>query len=146
VNGYDTHRYAFDMEEVTVTSVLGGTPGELYQLHGSIWAVDIALKRVLNRGDTLPMEFVTSFHHRHPVANNFRYAAHQRVKDIFLRVEFAPERLPESVWWTEWSHYLAPQDTVLRREPVALDEENSISFHLDVLERAVVGFSWQFPT
>jgi hypothetical protein len=33
---------------------------------------------------------------------------------------------------------------VLRREPLPLDAENAVYHRLDVLDRAVVGFSWEF--
>lgn len=144
VDGYDTHRYSFDTNAAKVERVHGGTPGDPYQLRDSIWAVDIALPRVLNAGDMVSMEFITSLFYPDPVPPVMRYAAHQRVEDVLYRVQFHSERLPRTVWWTEWRDYREPNDEIIYRESISLDSEYSVERYLDVLERAVVGFSWEF--
>lgn len=143
VDGYATHRYLFDTSEVTVRRVHGGLPGEAFPVSGQLWAVDIALPHVLKAGETASMEFVTEFHNRDRLEALFRYAAHQRVEDLILRVEFDPARLPTSILWTKWRDYREPI-TIVSQEPVTLDSEHAVARALDVLQRATVGFRWEF--
>ncbi len=144
VDGYSMHRYTFDMREATVARVHGGMPGAPYELKPGIWAVDITLPRVLGSGELISMEYVTLLHSTEPVPPQFSYAANQRVENILLRVDFHPGRLPSRVWWTEWEDYRNPPNAILYQEPMQLDAEYAVEQHLDVLERAVCGFSWEF--
>ena len=144
VDGYQAHRYTFDMSEVTVKRVHGGTPSRPYQVHENLWAVDIFLPAVLSAGEIASMEFVTEFNHAEPVEPCFRYAAHQRVTDVMFRVEFHPSKLPVAVSWSEWKDYRIPDILVTHSEHVSLDTENAVSRHLDLLKNAVCGFTWNF--
>jgi hypothetical protein len=49
------------------------------------------------------------------------------------------------VWWAEWADYREPNDRIIGRRPIALDHDHAVSHHLDVIERAVAGFVWEFP-
>jgi hypothetical protein len=144
VDGFTTHRYVFDTNEVVVERVLGGQPGEPYQFSGSNWAVDLTLPRTLNAGDSAALEYVTRFQYKEVVEPCVRRVAHQRIENLSMRVEFHPERLPRSVWWAEWQDYRPPNDAIVSREPVELDAEYAVERRLDILERAVAGFMWKF--
>jgi hypothetical protein len=144
VDNFTTHRYVFDTSEVVVEKVLGGTPGKPYSFSGTTWAVDLTLPRTLNTGDSTSLEYLTRFHYRDWVEPCFRRVAHQRVENLSMRVEFHPQMLPRSAWWAEWQDYRQPNDVILTRELVQLDAEHAVERRLDILERAVAGFVWEF--
>jgi hypothetical protein len=144
VDNFTTHRYVFDTDEVDVEKVLGGTPGEPYLFSGSLWAVDLTLPRTLQAGDSTSLEYLTRFHYKEAVEPCFRRVAHQRVENLSMRVEFHPQKLPRAVWWAQWRDYRPPDDVILWREQVELDTEHAVERRLDILERAVAGFVWEF--
>jgi hypothetical protein len=144
VDGLAKHQYRFDTSEVLVERVLGGTPGEPYRVSGNVRAVDLTLPRTLHANDSTTMEYVTRFQYREPVEPCFRRVAHQRVENLSMRVEFHPQMLPRAVWWAEWKDYREPKVELVTRESVELDAEHAVEWRLDILERAVVGFMWEF--
>jgi hypothetical protein len=144
VDGLASYRYSYDTSELIVARISGGTPGAPYQLAASVWAVDVALSRTLGPGEAHSLEFESTFRHSTQPAPCFRRVAHERFENVAIRVEFHPARLPRRVWWTQWHDYRQPGAAVLLREPVALDAENAVYHRLDVLARAVAGFSWEF--
>jgi hypothetical protein len=144
VDGLATYRYGFDTDELTVDQIGGGTPGRPYQRAENVWAVDVALSRTLSRGDEHSLEFMSTFHYAHPVEPCFRSVAHERLENVAFRVQFHPDKLPQTVWWTEWQDYREPDAVVIHRQPVALDAEHVAYHRIDVLDQAVAGFSWQF--
>lgn len=144
VDGLDSYRYSYDTSELSLSRVIGGTASPPYQRAQSIWAVDIALSRKLSQGEAHSLEFESRFRYTGPVEPCFRRVAHERLENVAIRVQFDSGRLPRSVWWTEWEDYREPDAAVLRREPLPLDAENAVYHRLDVLDRAVAGFSWAF--
>lgn len=90
------------------------------------------------------MEFVTEFHHTTPLEHSFKYAAHQRVEDLVIRIEFDKRRLPSSVAWCEWEDYRDPSPLRSQQE-MSLDSENAVGRGVDVVQRAAIGFVWEFP-
>jgi len=144
VDGLSSYRYSFDTSELVVRRIIGGMPSAPYQLAAMVWAVDIALSRTLDRGDVHSLEFESTFRYSRPPEPCFRRVAHERFENVAIRVQFHPARLPRQAWWTEWRDYREGSAAVLRREPIALDAENAIYHRLDVLDRAVAGFSWEF--
>jgi hypothetical protein len=144
-DGLASYRYGFDTSEVTVDRIGGGVPGEPYQRSENIWAFDIDLARTLPAGGEHSLEFEFSFHYAAgPVEPCLRRIAHGRLENVALRVEFHPGRLPQRVWWAEWQDYREPEPAILYRQPVTLDAEHAAYHRLDVLDRAVVGFLWEF--
>jgi hypothetical protein len=142
-DGLASYRYSFDTSELTIDRIAGGTAGPAYRLAEAVWAVDITLSRTLRIGEEHSLEFESSFRYAAPPEPCFRRAAHGRLENVAIRVQFHPDRLPRAAWWTEWQDY-RELATVLRREPVPLDAEHAVYHRLDVLERAVAGFSWEF--
>jgi hypothetical protein len=144
-DGLDTYRYGFDTSEVTIDRIGGGAPGAPYQRSETVWAFDIALARTLPQGGEHSLEFEFTFHYPDgPVEPCFRRVAHERFENVAIRVEFDPGALPRQVWWTEWRDYRDPDPPVLRRQPVTLDAEHAAYHRLDVMDRAVAGFAWEF--
>lgn len=143
VDDYRTHRFFFDTREVTISQIHGGKPGPLQRVDGALWAVDIALPHTLSAGEVAFMEYVTEFHNDTPLPPVFRYATHQRVEDVVIRVEFDPARLPAAVHWCTWDDYERP---ALPRDrwPAALDAEHAVSHSVDVVAQAAIGFTWEF--
>jgi hypothetical protein len=144
VDGLTHYCYSLDTSEAAVERISGGQPGSLYQRHESVWAVDIALPRTLDKGDEHSLEFQTSFHYVESVEPCIRRVAHERFENVIVRVEFHPDRLPRSLYWTEWLDYREPKIRIAEEVPVTLDLEHSAHHRLDVLDRAVVGFRWQY--
>lgn len=144
VDGLSRYRYCFDTSEVRVTRVSGGQPGALFQRFESVWAVDIALPRTLNVGDEHSLELETSFRCQKPADACVRQVAHRRLENLVMRVEFHPGRLPRKVFWTEWLDYREPRTQIVQEELVDLDAEHAADRRLDVLDRAVAGFRWEF--
>jgi len=145
VDGLASYRHSFDTANAHVERVHGGVPSAPYQLDGTLWAVDIELPRTLGVGGVASMEYITKLHYSHDVEPCFRRAAHQRYERVAIRVQFHPDRLPKRLWWAEWKDYREPDSgIVLHREPVELDDDHAVDHCLDVLDRAVVGFTWEF--
>jgi hypothetical protein len=143
-DGLATYRYSFDTSELSVDRIGGGSPSRPYQRAESVWAVDITLSRTLRRGEDHSLEFESTFHYQAPVEPCFRRVAHERLENVAIRIQFHPGRLPRNVWWTEWRDYREPHNEVLARQPLTLDAEHVAYHRLDVLDRAVVGFAWEF--
>jgi len=144
VDGLATYRYSFDTNELTVDRIGGGSPSDLYQSAENIWAVDITLSRTLSRGEEHSLEFESTFHCNRPIEPCFRRVAHERLENVAIRVQFHPDKLPRNVWWTEWQDYRQPHDVAVDRQRVSLDTEHVTYHRLDVLDRAVAGFAWEF--
>jgi hypothetical protein len=144
IDGLDTYRYSFDTSALTLDRVSGGTPGPPFQLSDTIWAVDVALSRTLGNGEAHSLEFESTFRYPKPAEPCFRRVAHERFENVAIRVQFHVGKLPSAAWWTQWRDYRDPDAPVDRLEPLALDAEHAIYHRLDVLDRAVAGFSWQF--
>jgi hypothetical protein len=144
VDGLTQYRYSFDTSELAVERISGGQPGPPYQRCESVWTVDIALPRTLNTGDEHSLEFETRFHYLGPVETFLRRVAHEPLENVVIRVEFHPDRLPQKVYWTSWLDYREPNSRIAQEDPVRLDSEHAAGHRLDVLQRAVVGFRWEF--
>jgi hypothetical protein len=143
-NEVTSYTYAFDTGELTVERIGGGLPGPPYQRSAHVWAVDIALSRPLRRGDEHSLEFESAFHYAALPDPCFRRMARERLENVAIRVQFHPDRLPRAVWWAQWDDDGDPHAAPVAAQPVALDAEYAVYHRLDVLERAIAGFAWEF--
>jgi len=143
-DGVTSNSFGSDTAELVASRIGGGTPGEPYQRSENEWWVDINLPQVLNRGDEHLLEFKYRFHYQIPPEPEFRLIVHQRVENFSMCVQFDSEKVPQKIWWVEWLDYREPNDTIVHREPVALDSEHVAYRRLDLAHRAVVGFLWEF--
>ena len=99
VDGVESIPYLYDTNTITLETGQGcGDPsGSLYPIRAGLYATDIPLAKVLARGETLTLEYLTSYSYPgtpdDPHERMFRRAAMGRLENLDLRVEFHPGRL-----------------------------------------------------
>jgi hypothetical protein len=148
-DGLDRVPYLYDTNAATLETGQGcGDPtGSLYRIRDDVYATDIPLTKSLALGETLTLEYWTSYHLPGNLADphecEFRRAALGRLENFDLRVEFHPDRLPDSVWWAVWD---GVEGEIAEQERVTLDSQHSAHRYLRSLEKAVAGFRWSWPT
>jgi hypothetical protein len=143
VDGLQSYKYRIDTPHGKVRAVRGGRQGELHEDAGA-WAVDLVFPHPLRRGEMHYMEFWTLLSYDEPPPPVARRATYACIENLDLRVQFHWSRLPRKVWWAEWEGYFGPDDDLINRELVELDEEFAVSRYLEAVERAVVGFVWDW--
>jgi hypothetical protein len=116
--------------------------GQLRWIDGEFFSTEILLSRALDIGETLTLEY--SLYYRYPPgdpsARLYRRAGMRQLHNLDMRVEFDPAQLPSGVWWTLWDG----DGSVLEREAVTLDSQNSAHRYVRSLERAAAGFYWEY--
>lgn len=148
VDGLETIPYMYDTNVITLETGQGcGEPaGSLYQISAGVFATDIPLAKTLARGETLTLEYLTTYSYpgdlADPQERHFRRAALGRLENLDLRVEFHPGRLPASVCWAVWDGL---EGDITSQQPVSLDRQQSVHRYLRLLEKAVVGYQWSWP-
>lgn len=140
-DGLTRYPYRFDTNAAVVEVIRGGRAGPLSRFSDNLYAVDIIFSEPLDRGRTASLEYQTVFNYREPPPREFRRAVFRRLESLHIRVEFHPDRLPSAVWWSEWEDLDGP---VVRQEQVYLDGEHGVHRYLSALERAIVGFHWDW--
>jgi hypothetical protein len=143
VDGLDSLPYRFDTDELVVEVVSGGRVGDrLYHVAGSLYAVDILLDHPLLKGETALMQYRTTFFYKSPPPAEFRRGVLGTAKDLTVWVTFHRDRLPRRVWLARWD--ALDHAKVVEREPVELDDDNSVRCRFGAVTRAVVGFYWEW--
>ncbi|GAA5188757.1 hypothetical protein GCM10023322_40130 [Rugosimonospora acidiphila] len=139
----ESYPYRFDTNELTVDVTRGGQVGRhVYRVSDSLYAVDILLTRPLARGESSLMQYHTTFFYHSQPAAEFRRGLARPTRDVSIWVTFHPQRLPARVWAASWDGL--DQGRILEREQVDLDEQRSVHRRFDVVERAIVGFLWEW--
>src|SRR6266542_1349367 len=90
--------------------------------------------------DLLP--YRTTFFYRSPPAPEFRRGVLGSTKDLTIWVTFHRDRLPRRVWLARWD--AVNHAHIVDREPAELDDELSVHCRFDAVERAIVGFTWEW--
>jgi hypothetical protein len=144
VDGLESYRYGLDTLEAEVRVMRGGTASEIYPTADAHYVLNIMFPHPLHYGEEHYLDYWTLFHYSQPPPPEFRRATHQRVEHLEMRVEFHPRKLPGRLWWAQWRDYRDVHAEVTEREIVPLDEELSARRYLDAVERAVVGFYWEW--
>jgi hypothetical protein len=144
VDGLESYRYGLDTPEAEIRVIRGGRPGHIYPVGDAHYAADIVFPHPLAYGEAHFLDYWTLFQYSVPPPAEFRRAMHQRVEHLDMRVEFHARKQPRRLWWTQWWDYRDVQDQVIERQVVTLDEEMSAHKYLDAVERAVIGFSWEW--
>ena len=143
VDGLTSLPYCFDTDELVVDVLRGGRVGDqVYSVGDSLFAVDILLNRPLAEGHTTLLRYHSVFSYRSAPAPELRRGVRGRVSDLTMWVRFHPDRLPRRVWLSRWDS--VEQARIIQREVVELDEQFSAHHRFGAIERAVVGFSWQW--
>ena len=118
--------------------------GHMRRIGAGIFAIEILLARTLDIGETLSFEYLRTYRyagHLAPSEREHRRAVMRHADGLDMRVEFHPERLPCTVWWSHWD---GTDGDVLEREAVSLDSQHSVHRYLRALEKTVVGFYWEW--
>jgi hypothetical protein len=144
VDGLESYRYGLDTLEAEVRVMRGGTPSRAYPVGNGYYSLDIVFAHPLRYGEEHYLDYWTLFRYAAAPPPEFRRAMHQRVEHLDMRVEFHPQRRPRQLWWAQWRDYRDASAEVTERESMPLDEELSARKYLDAVERAVVGFYWEW--
>lgn len=143
VDRLDSYPYRFDTNELTVEVTRGGKVGQrIYRVSDALYAVDILLTHPLAKGESALMQYHTTFFYRSQPPPEFRRGLARATRDVSIWVTFHPQRLPRRIWSASWDGL--DQGRILERDPVELDEQRSVHRRFDVVERAIVGFYWEW--
>jgi hypothetical protein len=143
VQPVDRYTYRFDTNAAVVEVIRGGTASSVRPMgDDGLFAVDIELSRRLTPGETISLEYETTFAYRIPPPPEFRRATQWRAGNVTMDVKFHPHRLPHEVRWSVWERLddVSPSRVL----PVELGSDHTAHRHLDAVEGAVVGFEWDF--
>lgn len=142
--------YIYNTDALAIDLIQGcsGLGERFTEITSGFFATDMLLVKALTLGETLTLEYVTSFKYAKVPANQlngdlcqYRRAVRRRMENIDIRVEFDPGMLPRHVWWAVWD---GVEGNVISQESVALDGQNSAQRFLRFIENTVVGFHWQW--
>jgi len=119
--------------------------GEVRRVGDDVFATDIILSRSLELGETLTLEYWTTFRYPgdpfDPAEREFRRAGMRQIQNFDIRVAFHPEQLPAQVWWARWD---GVEGDVLDEELIALDSQHSVNRYLRSLDKTITGFYWRW--
>jgi hypothetical protein len=143
VDGLDSLPYRFDTDELVVEVVRGGRVGDrLYPVSEHLYAVDILLAKPLAKGQTSLLQYRSTFFYKSAPPPEFRRGVLGSIRDLTMWVTFHRDRLPKRVWLARWD--AVDHAHIIDREIVTLDDELSVHCRFDAVERAVVGFCWEW--
>ena len=135
--------YRFDTDELMVEVIRGGRVGDRpYRVNDSVYGVDIVLHRPLNAGETALMQYRSTFFYRSAPPPELRRGVLRTTRDLTMWVRFHPQRVPARVYRARWDRLDLAR--VIERVPVEPDEELSVHHRFGVVEKAVVGFYWEW--
>ncbi len=135
--------FRFDTTTVSVEVITGGTASSIYRIDDDLYAVDIVLPKPLAQGETMSLEYVSNFRYVDAPTPTYRRAVTGRMGNVSIHVKFSPEKLPRAVWWSVWAD-IRDDSQVLTRERLVLAPDHTVNRYVDVIERAVVGFEWEW--
>ena len=143
IDGLESLPYRFDTDELVVEVVRGGRVGDrIRQITDTLYAIDIILARPLDRGETTLLQYRSTFFYKAPPPPEFRRGVLSTTKDVTMWVTFHRDRLPKRVWLARWDSL--DHARILGKELVELDDELSVHTRYDSVERAIIGFYWEW--
>jgi hypothetical protein len=143
VDALPSYPYRFDTDELAVEVIRGGRVGDrIYRINEGLYAVDIILARPLAAGETTLTQVRTTFFYKTPPAPEFRRGLVRRTDDVTIWVKFHPGRVPSRVWMARWDGI--DHARVVDRQLVELDDDLAAHTRFGPIERAVVGFHWEW--
>ncbi len=143
VDGLPSYPYRFDTDELAVEVIRGGRVGDrIYRINEELYAVDIILARPLAAGQTTLTQVRTTFFYKIPPAPEFRRGLLRRTDDVTIWVKFHPSRVPARVWMARWDGI--DHARIVDRHLVELDDDLAAHSRFGPIERAVVGFHWEW--
>ena len=135
---YDTAALTLEIGQGCAAPVEAGT-----ELKDGLYVTSIPLAKTLPAGETLSLEYSTTFHYQGevtPEQRQYRRAVMRRVENIDIRVEFDPEYVPPVVRWAVWDGMDGDVTEENRVEP---DSQNSVHRYLRLVAKTVGGFYWE---
>ncbi len=145
VDGLDHLPYSFDTDQVEVKALQGGTERAMYRTEVTgepLWTVPIYFSRPLRRGERRRLKYRTRFRYDSPPPPDFRRGVTGRLEGLDIHVHFHQRHLPRQVWWTQWEHW--DQDSAIISEEPVLLEDGAVHRNLRYVERAAIGFRWEW--
>jgi hypothetical protein len=144
-DGLDSIPYIYDTSALTLRVGHGCEPpvGPGSQVKDGPYVLRIPLARTLSAGETISLEYATTFHYQGEVTpdqHQYRRAVMRRVDNIDLRVKFDPEYVPSAIWWAVWD---GVDGGIIEQHRVQPDSQNSVHRYLRLIEKTVVGFYWE---
>jgi hypothetical protein len=141
--GLDGYPYRFDTDELAVEVIRGGRIGDrIYRVNEALYAVDILLARPLAAGETTLTQVRTTFFYKTLPAPEFRRGVLHRTDDVTIWVKFHQRRVPARVWLARWDGI--DHARIVDRQPIELDDDLAVHCRFGPIERAVVGFRWEW--
>lgn len=147
IDGLDRIPYLHDTDAVTLEVGQGcaGVSGQFSEPMAGFYGTDILLAKKLALGETLTLEYWTTYHYPDDRVDKpkceYRRAVMRRVENVDIRVEFRADQHPRHVWWSRWA---GVDGGVLGEEPVELDTQSAAHRFMRFIEETVVGFRWQW--
>jgi hypothetical protein len=144
-DGLDSIPYMYNTSALTLRVGHGceAPVGPGRQLEDGPYVLRIPLARTLSAGETLSLEYATTFQYRGEMTGDqcqYRRAVMRRVDNVDLRVEFDPEHVPPAIWWAVWD---GMDGGITEQHRVQPDSQNSVHRYLRLVEKTVVGFYWE---
>jgi hypothetical protein len=147
-DGLDSIPYIYDTSALALRVGHGceAPVGPGSQVKDGPYVLRIPLVRTLSAGETLSLEYTTTFHYQGEITTEqcqYRRAVMRRVDNVDLRVEFDPDYVPPTIWWAVWD---GMDGGIIEQQRVQPDSQNSVHRYLRLVEKTVVGFYWEDPT
>ncbi|MGO9081691.1 MAG: hypothetical protein ACLQDY_22045 [Streptosporangiaceae bacterium] len=147
VDNVDRVPYLYDTGALTLEVGQGckGISDRPHPIGTNVYATQIILARTLRRGETMTLEYTTSYRlpgdPDDPGEREFRRAVLGRMENFDMRVEFDARALPAAVWWASWD---GVDGSIAREELLTLDSQHSVHRYLRFVSKTVVGFRWSW--
>jgi hypothetical protein len=144
-DGLDSIPYIYDTSALALRVGHGCEPpvGPGSQVEGGPYVLRVPLARTLSAGETLSIEYTTTFQYRGEITadqRQYRMAVMRRVDNVDLRVEFDPDYVPPAIWWAVWDEV---DGAIVEQHQVQPDSQHSVHRYLHLVERTVAGFYWE---
>ena len=88
------------------------------------------------------MQYRSTFFYKSTPPPELRRAFLRSTRDLTMWVKFHPQRVPARVFRARWDRLDLAR--VIEREPAELDDELSVHHRFGAIEKAVVGFYWEW--
>lgn len=142
--GLTGYQHRMDTSEATVRVQHGGTAGPVYPIADGYFACDITFGHPLRDGEEHYLDFWTRLRYSQAPPPEFRRGTLQVLQHLEMRIRFHREKVPSRLWWAEWRDYRGDDQEIAYRDDVVLDEEFSAHRYLESIERAIIGFCWEW--
>jgi hypothetical protein len=141
-DGMDYYPFIFDTNAATVVVHRGGTPGRLYRVDESFFAMNIQLNQPLQTEETALLDYGTTFNYDEVPPPELRRGTFHQMDKFMLEVRFDPAAVPQRVYWAEWDSF--DHNVIIRRQAVELDQALAAHCYHERISQTIVGFCWDW--